>query len=110
MPNKTQLSFSEFPKQKGGSRIGAGRPPTAPKTKTIRVAETIAFDCKRIDDQFREGLYSHREECIIIATPVHAGTRPWLRKYAAENGVTENDAACDIIAIALAQHYSDELG
>ena len=103
----TQLTIPGTPKAKGGSRQGAGRKKKALASKTIRVASAIAFDCKRIDEQFRAGAYKRREECIIIPTPVHAGTRPWLRKYAEDKGLSENEAACDLLATALAEHFPE---
>lgn len=109
MATKTQLTLPGLPSQRGGARQGAGRKRTAPKTTNIRVAEAIAFDCKRMDEQFRDGLYKLHPHCITVATPVHAGTRPWLKRYAEEKGLTENEAACELVALSLARHYVDEI-
>ncbi|MEL6160122.1 MAG: hypothetical protein AAFR18_12975 [Cyanobacteria bacterium J06627_32] len=109
MTIKTQLVLPGLPKQKGGVRPGAGRKKTGIPTTTLRVAEAVAFDCKRIDEDFRKGQYAIHSGRVIVATPVHGGTLPWLRKYAEEMGLSVNEAASELLASALANLFPETL-
>ena len=102
---KTQLTLECFPKPKGGARPGAGRKKTAPKSTTVRVAEAVAYDCRRINDDYKQGLYTLDANKIVLPVAVHPGPRTILRKYAAEQQLSLNEAAYDLLCDKLAELY-----
>lgn len=65
-----QLTIPGTPKRRGGRRLGAGRPKTAPDTKMIRVCTAAADACKRLDDHYRQMLSDDGSDKRILAEKI----------------------------------------
>jgi hypothetical protein len=63
-----QLTIPGTPKRRGGRRLGAGRPKTAPETKMIRVCAAAAEACKKLDEHYRQMLSIDDSERIVLLT------------------------------------------